>query len=113
MIRSQHAVTGSRCNKVLKAIGDYWTLAIIGALGDGERRFCEIERAIAGVNPVTLTARLKKMEQLGLIERRTESEKKIPVIYALTEDGLELLPITVSIRRFAEEFTPKRSGGLR
>jgi len=108
MKKSQLTGDGSRCDKVLKAIGDYWTLSIIGSLGQGERRFCEIERAVAGINPVTLTARLKKMEQIGLIERKTESEKKIPVIYALTSEGLELLPITESIQRFAEGFTSSK-----
>jgi len=102
MKKSQPAGSGVRCDRVLKAIGDYWTLSIIGALGDGERRFCEIERALPAINPVTLTSRLKKMEALGLIGRRTESEKKIPVIYALTAEGRELVPITKSIRKFAE-----------
>ena len=109
MKKSQPTGEGNRCDKVLKAIGDYWTLTIIGVLGQGERRFCEIERAIPTINPVTLTARLKKMEQIGFIERRTEAEKKIPVIYGLTSEGLELLPITTDIQKFAESFAPRRS----
>lgn len=109
MARSQHTGKGERCDKVLKAVGDYWTLALIEVLGSGEKRFCELERAIPTINPVTLTARLKAMEGLGLIKRWTDSEKKIPVIYGLTDEGEELLPITVSIRKFAEEFTPKKS----
>ena len=107
MKKSQLTTGGEkRCDKVLKAIGDYWTLSIIGSLGQGERRFCEIERAVVGINPVTLTARLKKMEKMGLIERRQESVAKIPVIYGLTPEGVELVPITASIRAFAEGFHP-------
>lgn len=109
MKKSQPTSGTVRCDKVLRAIGDYWTLALIGALGQGERRFCELERAVPGINPVTLTSRLKRMEGLGLIERRTESDRKLPVTYSLTTEGQELLPITMSIRDFAEGLSPFRS----
>ncbi|MFA6158180.1 MAG: helix-turn-helix domain-containing protein [Candidatus Paceibacterota bacterium] len=103
MKKSQPTTGGEkRCDKVLKSIGDYWALSIIEALGQGERRFCELERAVVGVNPVTLTSRLKKMERIGLIKRRKESAKKMPVAYSLTADGYELLPIAEDIRKFAE-----------
>lgn len=104
MNRSQPIRETAVCDKVLKAIGDYWTLSIIGALGEGERRFCELERSVAGVNPVTLTARLKSMEEIGFITRTVEDETKIPVLYGLTAKGRDLLPITKSIRAFAEGF---------
>jgi DNA-binding HxlR family transcriptional regulator len=103
MARSQSKAGEGRCNKVLKAIGDYWTLAIIGVLGQGERRFCEIERSVDGINPVTLTDRLKKMEKIGFVDR-TEAPQSRCVTYSLSTRGRELLPITSSIQRFAEGF---------
>lgn len=90
------------CEKLLKLIGDYWTLNIIETLGKTERRFCEMERLLPTVNPVTLTARLKNMEHLNLIERRKED--KIAVVYKLTSQGLKLIPIAANIRKFAESF---------
>lgn len=90
------------CEKLLKLIGDYWTLNIIEALGKHERRFCEMERLLPAINPVTLTSRLKNMESINLIERRKED--KIAVVYKLTSQGLKLIPIASNIRKFAEDF---------
>lgn len=94
------------CEKLLKLIGDYWTLRIIETIGKKERRFCEMERLLPTINPVTLTARLKNMERLNLVERRREN--KIAVVYKLSSQGLKLIPIAIRIRKFAEEFVHKQ-----
>ena len=57
------------CNASIKLLGDYWTLRIIDSLESGELRFCELQRQIDNLNPVTLTARLKKLEDAELIDR--------------------------------------------
>lgn len=90
------------CEKLLKLIGDYWTLNIIEAVGKKEYRFCELERLLPTINPVTLTSRLKSLEYMNLIERHKED--KIAVIYKLTLQGKKLIPIATSIRKFAENF---------
>jgi DNA-binding HxlR family transcriptional regulator len=91
----------SPCNTVLKVIGDYWTISIIQAIGKQSRRFCELERLLPDSNPVTLTSRLKKMEEMKLLTRTKSLEDKISVIYALTPYGKELLPIISRIEKFA------------
>lgn len=90
------------CEKLLKLIGDYWTLNIIEVLNRHERRFCELERLLPTINPVTLTSRLKDMEQINLLSRKKED--KIAVLYSLTEEGRKLIPIAKNIRIFAENF---------
>lgn len=91
-------------SKELKILGDYWTLAIIQSLGDGEKRFCEIERSLTGINPTTLTNRLKKLESLKLINRRAEAVDKISVSYSLSDKGHAILPILNQIRIFAQQY---------
>lgn len=92
------------CNKILKILGDYWTLLIIKSLGESEMRFCELQRAAGDVNPVTLTSRLKKLEECSFLERKEESLDKQSVTYHLTEKGRGVLPIIASIDTFSENF---------
>lgn len=92
------------CNTVLKVIGDYWTISIIQNIGKQKRRFCELERLLPDSNPVTLTSRLKQMEAMGLLTRTKSLDDKISVLYSLTDQGRELLPITIRIQKFAEGY---------
>jgi DNA-binding HxlR family transcriptional regulator len=85
----------------MKLLGDYWTLRIIDGLKFGETRFCELQRSIDNVNPVTLTSRLKKLEEARLIIRSEETVDKISVTYCLTELGKEALPVIKALDRFA------------
>ena len=57
------------CLKALKMFGDYWTLAIIYCLRDGGMRFVELQKEM-GINPVTLTSRLKTLTRNKLLNRR-------------------------------------------
>lgn len=89
------------CVTSLKILGDFWTLQIIDALKDGELRYCEIQRAVEGVNTVTLTTRLKKLELSGIITRNEQS--RADVIYALTPVGSKTLPILDAVNSFSSE----------
>lgn len=91
------------CVPTLKLIADYWTLRIINALQNGEVRYCELQRQIDNVNPVTLTDRLKKLEDARLISRFEETLDKVSVTYTLTGLGREVLPIIRAINRFSEK----------
>lgn len=85
--------------QALRVVGDFWTLRIAAALSDGDLRFCALERALGDSNPATLTNRLKKLEQLGLVARRHEQSD---VAYTLTRRGAELLPVVRQAERFAD-----------
>ncbi len=88
----------------LKILGDYWTLAIIQALEERAKRFCEIEREVTKVNPTTLTNRLKKLESQKIIKRKEETVDKISVVYSLTEKGRAIVPILNEIQSFADRY---------
>jgi len=91
-------------NKAVTMIGDEETLCIIHTLKKNELRFCELQRAMGGANPVTLTNRLKKLEKEGLVKRKEETLNKLSVVYELTEKGRAVVPIVNAIGRFAEMF---------
>ena len=88
----------------LKMLGDFWTLLIIQTLGDGEKRFTQLERELPQANPSTLTSRLKKLEEQRIIKRQEETVDKLSVVYSLTEKGNGILPILKEIRTFADKF---------
>jgi DNA-binding HxlR family transcriptional regulator len=68
-------------------------------------RFNELQRAINGLNPATLTSRLKKLEKDDLVMRKKETLDKISVVYRLTEKGMAIVPVIKAIGEFAEKFS--------
>lgn len=87
----------------LKLLADYWTLRIVDALKGGELRYCQLQRAVGNVNPVTLSNRLKKLEDAQLIIRAEESLNKLSVVYSLSQLGREAVPVINSINRFSQK----------
>ena len=81
-----------------------WTLLIVRDLSEGRSRFCELERALSGISPRTLSLRLRDLEQEGVVERQTFSEVPPRVEYALTEKGRALLPLIEDMRSFGEQW---------
>ena len=91
-------------NNVLKILGDFWTLAIIQTLYDGEKRFCQLERDLIIASPTTLTNRLRKLEEQKLVIKKKETLDKLSVTYALTQKGLEVVPILKQINIFSQKY---------
>jgi DNA-binding HxlR family transcriptional regulator len=91
----------SICEPSLRLLGDYWTLRIIDALQTGELRFCELQRSLGNLNPVTLTNRLKKLEDAQLINRTEDTPDKVSVTYSLTTLGTEVLPVIDAVNVFS------------
>lgn len=74
-----------------RVVGQKWTLQIVNVLIDfRECRFCELQDALGGVNPSTLSARLKMLEEQGLVEREQVTSVPPHVVYRLTAMGEEL-----------------------
>jgi len=89
------------CTDTLKLLGDFWSLRIISALASDALRFNELQRTIDNCNPATLTERLKRLEEAGLLQRTEESVDKISVTYGLTKLGHMAMPIINAYNDFA------------
>ena len=95
----------AQCPKrAMEIFGDYQTLSIVDTLAIGEMRYCELQRALGNMNPVTLARRLKKLEDEEIIERREETVDKLSVTYRLKARGEHMLPVLRSMREFAEKY---------
>ncbi len=79
--------------KTVKIIGSKWTIPILSELCAGTRRFGQLERALKGISPKTLSLRLKELEKHGIINKRVFNEVPLHVEYSLTEKGRSLRSI--------------------
>jgi DNA-binding HxlR family transcriptional regulator len=85
----------------LDVIGERWTLLLIRDLFRlGPRRFQDFLEGQPGLAPTVLSARLKLMEEHGLVARRTYSSHPPRDEYLLTDKGHELFPIVTALRHW-------------
>lgn len=80
-------------SRASEIVGDHWSLLILRELMlEGPRKYSDFQEMTA-VSPNTLSQRLKKLEALGVIERRFYSEHPPRAEYRLTEKGRSLGPV--------------------
>jgi DNA-binding HxlR family transcriptional regulator len=91
MGRRRHApAPSSPLADALARVGDRWTLLLVAALLDGEKRFNELQEELDGIAPNVLSARLKLLGEQALAVSRPYSERPPRFVYELTESGREL-----------------------
>jgi DNA-binding HxlR family transcriptional regulator len=91
MGRRRHApAPPSPLADALARVGDRWTLLLVAALIDGEKRFNELQEELDGIAPNVLSARLKLLGEQALVVSRPYSERPPRFVYELTESGREL-----------------------
>lgn len=85
-----------------RIIGQKWTLQIVHSLLDRDfMRFCELQDALGGVNPSTLSSRLKMLEEEGMVQRMQISDIPPHVEYSLTPMGIQLEGVIDEIARWS------------
>ena len=100
-----------------RLLGDTWLLLIICELLEGTKRFGEIQEALGknnprGVNPQTLSGRLKQLEHCGIITRKAYAEIPPRVEYELTSKGLGVAEIVAALESYAQKFMSEEFEGL-
>lgn len=69
-----------------------------------QNRFNELLNSIEGINPNTLSARLRDMEEERLIEKIVTKGNPVKIEYALTKKGKALQPILEEMAKFSLKF---------
>lgn len=87
----------------LDVVGDRWSLLVLRELGMGVRRFGGIQ-ANTGAPRDILTARLRKLEAAGVIERKAYSERPPRSEYALADSGRALAPVLMALQEWGDTF---------
>jgi DNA-binding HxlR family transcriptional regulator len=94
----------------LAVIGDRWTILILRDLVRlGPRKFQDFERSLSGISPNTLSARLKRLEEAGVVERRFYEQHPPRAEYVLTDLGKELRPVLKALFEWGQRHTKYRA----
>jgi len=84
--------------QVAELLSDTWTMLIMRALTEGPKRFCELEAWLENISTRTLTLKLKKLTEKGLIEKTTTGA------YRVTQKGSGLKIIERAMVKYSERF---------
>src|SRR3954449_8345871 len=76
----------------LEVVGERWALLVIREIVLGNRRFDDIARG-TGAPRDRIAARLKALEQAGVVERRAYQDNPVRHDYVLTDSGAALVPV--------------------
>ncbi|HEV7461691.1 MAG TPA: helix-turn-helix domain-containing protein [Solirubrobacteraceae bacterium] len=76
--------------EALASVGDRWTLLVVAALLDGPRRFGDLQRALPDIAPNVLSARLRHLDEQGLVVTQLYSKRPPRYVYELSSAGADL-----------------------
>lgn len=82
-----------RFTTTVEFAGRKWNAAILLAGVRGARRFSEYRAAVTGISDRVLAARLRELEQEGLIERHVKPTTPVTINYTPSTEGLRLIDL--------------------
>ena len=92
--------------RTLDIIGERWTILILRDLVvSGPRKFQDFAHSLRGISPNTLSSRLKRLEDSGIVERRFYDQHPPRAEYVLTKEGEELRPVLRALRDWGQRHT--------
>ena len=95
-------------DNTFKIIGKKFTVHILRNMTQlGANRFNQFLDSIDGINPKTLSARLREMEKNGIIERSVFPGTPVKIEYSITNKGKALKPILDQMAAFSMQYCAK------
>ena len=89
--------------KTADVIEGRWTTLVIRELLPGKKRFSEIQRALTGISPKVLTARLRLLERRELLTRTVFATVPPKTEYELTPLGRQLEAVLNAMADFGQQ----------
>jgi DNA-binding HxlR family transcriptional regulator len=81
----------------LELIGERWGLLVVRDLVLGPKRFTDLRHGLPRIPTNVLAARLKELENAGVVRRRALPRPAASVVYELTDYGQELREIVLRL----------------
>jgi DNA-binding HxlR family transcriptional regulator len=93
----------------LDLVGERWTLLIVRNLFVGPKRFSDLARGLPSIGTNILAARLKALEENGLIQSRFLPPPAASSVYELTPYGRSLEDVMIALTQWGAQSlgTPK------
>jgi DNA-binding HxlR family transcriptional regulator len=96
----------------MQVLGGKWKPILINAIYlTAPARFGELKRSVKGITQSMLTQQLRELEVDGVISRKIYAEVPPRVEYTLTEFGLTLSPIMLSMAKWGEQYRLNHKSG--
>ena len=95
--------------RTLDVVGEWWTPLILRDAFRGTRRFDDFQDSL-GMARSVLTARLRKLTEQGILERREYSDHPPRYEYVLTQKGLALFPVIAALKEWGDSWAPTPAG---
>jgi DNA-binding HxlR family transcriptional regulator len=107
-VRKNKAIIPPACpiDVGVKLIAGAWAPHVIWYLSQQPRRFNELRKDIPGISARSLSARLRELQERGIISRAPAPTSPPSAEYALTPLGRELLPALTALVSVALRFPP-------
>jgi DNA-binding HxlR family transcriptional regulator len=86
--------------RAVELVGERWALLIVRDLLVGPKRYTDLRRGLPRIPTNILAARLKELEQTGVVSRRVLPRPDGSIVYELTEYGRGLEDAVLSLGRW-------------
>ena len=94
----------ARFHRASELVGRRWTGAIVFVLLESRCRFATLRDAIPDITDRMLSARLRALEEEGIVERTVVPDTPVRVEYALTKKGRALGSVINAITDWAHKW---------
>jgi DNA-binding HxlR family transcriptional regulator len=84
----------------ISLVGERWSLLVVRELLNGPRRYTDLAAGLPGIGTNILAARLRQLEQGGLVSRRRLPPPAASTVYELTEYGAGLEEVLYALARW-------------
>jgi DNA-binding HxlR family transcriptional regulator len=98
-----HRLQAESAGRALSLVGERWTMMILRESFFGVRRFGEFARNLNIPRP-TLSLRLRKLVDSGLLDRVPYSSDPERHEYRLTQAGRDLFPAVIALMRWGDAY---------
>jgi DNA-binding HxlR family transcriptional regulator len=96
--------------RTVDVLGDTWSLLVLRELFLGAHRFDQMQQHL-GIARNVLAARLKRLVDHGLLEKRLYQQHPPRFEYHLTRKGLDLQPVLVGLMQWGDRYLADAPGG--
>lgn len=108
MKHKHHRRSDCPINFALEVLGDPWSLLIIrDIVYFGKKTYTEFLASEEGIATNILANRLAYLEQQGILTKQPRTTNERKEMYALTEKGLDLIPLLVEMANWSAKHDPQ------
>jgi DNA-binding HxlR family transcriptional regulator len=86
--------------RALDVVGERWALLVVRELLLGPKRFTDLRAGLPRIGPDMLAARLRELEDAGVVVQRRLAPPAARTVYELTTRGRELEPVLHALGRW-------------